>query len=147
MFIRRIFFEMKAFCRNPFFVGFPSILIWPSSFHPVPLLCFSLLKPWSRCFFRNIKLVGGSHYSGKKSIFVVELELKLKKPSNMIKQTIDWYATTDTIFSHTLCFGAQMEQTAVIGYAGKKPSQTFRSCRFVTNIQNNVKTHPVTTLL
>ena len=94
---------MKAFCRDPFFVGFPSILIWPSSFHPLPLLCFSSLKPWSRCFFRNIKLVGGSHYSGKKSIFAVELELKLKKPSNMIKQTIDWYATTDTInFSLTL---------------------------------------------
>ena len=40
----------------------------------------------------------------------------------MIKQTIDSYVTTDTIFSHTLCFPTQMEQTAVIGYAGKNPS-------------------------
>ena len=29
----------------------------------------------------------------------------------------DSYMTTDTIFSHTLCFPAQMEQTAVMGYA------------------------------
>ena len=142
-FIRRIFFEMKAFCRDPFFIGFPSFLIWPSSFRPVTLLCFSSPKPFSRCFFRDIKSVRGSHYN----VFAVELELKLKQPSNMIKQTIDSYATTDTIFPHTLCFPAQMEQTAVIGYAGKKPIQTFRSCRFVTNIQNNVKTHPVTRLL
>ena len=99
-------------------------------------------SPWSKCFFRDIKSVRGSHCNGKKSIFtVVELKLKLKQtrsPSNMIKQTIDSYATTNTIFSHTLCFPAQMEQTAVIGYAGKKLSQTFRSCRFVTNIQNIV---------
>ena len=91
-------------------------------------------RPWSKCFFRDIKSVRGSHCNGKKSIFTIELELKLKQPSNMIKQTIDSYATTDTIFSHTLCFPAQMEQTAVIGYAGKKPSQTFRSCRFVVVI-------------
>ena len=86
-----------------------------------------------------------SHCNCKKSIFAVELELKLKQPSNTIKKTIDSYATTNTIFSHTLCFPAQMEQTAV--YDGKKPSQTFRSCRFVTNIQSNVKTHSVTRLL
>ena len=36
----------------------------------------------------------------------------------MIKQTIDSYVK-DTILSHTRCFPAQMEQTAVIGYAEK----------------------------
>ena len=33
-------------------------------------------------------------------------------------EKIDSYTTTNTIFSHTLCFPAQMEQTAVMGYAG-----------------------------
>ena len=103
-FIRRIFFEMKVFCRDAFSVGFPSFQIWPSSFRPDPLLCFSSPKPWSRCFFRDIKSVRGSHCNSKKSIFAVELKLKLKQPSNMIKQTINSHATTDPTFWHTLCF-------------------------------------------
>ena len=67
----------------------------------------------------------GRTVTARNPFFAVELELKFKQPSNMIKQTIDSYVTTDTIFSHTFCFPTQMEQTAVIGYAGKNPSQRF----------------------
>ena len=58
-------------------------------------LFFSSLKPWSSCFFRDIKWVRGSHCNFKKSIFAVELELK-------VKETIDSYANTNTVLSHTL---------------------------------------------
>ena len=96
---------MKAFCRDPFFVGFPSFQIWPSSFRPVPLLCFSLPKPSSRCFFRDIKsvmaknpfLLSNSNWNSNNQV------IRSSKQST--------HTRPPTIFSHTLCFPAQMEQT------------------------------------
>ena len=50
---------------------------------------FFLAETSVKMLLEILESVHGSHCNCKKSIFAIELELKLKQPSNMIKQTID----------------------------------------------------------